>query len=346
LIPDFVTALFKEMDLCAQTHVFGAFDTLYLGGGSPSVLTVKQIETILSHACKTFDMATHSEITIEINPGDVDFNYMQSLRRLGINRINIGIQSFDDGMLTFLGRRHTGRQSREAVQNAEKAGFENMGIDLIYGIPGQGLALWQDTINAALTFNPAHMSCYQLTLEADTPLGRRFADEKFTLPDNDTQYEFFIKTSDTLEAAGYIHYEVSNFAREAERASRHNQKYWDHTPYLGLGPAAHSFLDDLRWWNHRSLVRYRDDLKTGKPPVEDSEKLTPEQLQLETLLLGLRTGKGVDTARYEERFGRNLLEEKAATIKSLIEEGLIRIENGCVRPTRKGLAVADSLALI
>ncbi|MBN1664148.1 MAG: radical SAM family heme chaperone HemW [Deltaproteobacteria bacterium] len=346
LIREFITALYKEMELYRRTFDSVPFDTIYLGGGSPSVLSAKQIQEILNHVRNTFDFAADSEITIEINPGDIDLLYLQDLRGLGINRINIGVQSFNENILKFLVRRHSRQAALDAVAAAKRAGFDNIGIDLIYGIPGQAMTVWMETLNAVLSFMPEHLSCYQLTIEPDTPLGKKSAEGEFVLPDNDMQYDFFMKTSEILEAAGYVHYEVSNFAKDMDRASRHNQKYWDHTPYLGLGPAAHSFQDNQRWWNHQSLERYLENLKVGTPPVEDSETLTNEQLQLETLLLGLRTKKGINLERYKERFGRDLLKEKSNVIADLDKAGLIKIENGCLRPTPAGLAVADSLSLI
>jgi oxygen-independent coproporphyrinogen-3 oxidase len=333
------------MEIYGHSSEFGLFDTLYLGGGSPSVLSADRIEDVLKHVRNSFDLSPDSEITMEVNPGDVDLAYLKNLRDAGMNRINIGIQSFDAQILAFLERRHSRQEAIDAVMTAKQAGFDNIGLDLIYGIPGQDRMSWLETLNLALSFKPAHLSCYQLTVEADTPLGRGSAEGKFVVPDNDKQYIFFMMTSERLEEAGYSHYEVSNFAASPALTSRHNQKYWNHTPYLGLGPAAHSFQDNKRWWNPRSLDKYLKDLKTGKRPVEDSENLTADQLQLETLLLGLRTKKGVNPESYRARFGRDLLKEKNDVIASLNEAGLIKIEEGFLRPTRAGLAVADSLTL-
>lgn len=345
-IPGFLQALYKEMDIHSRTCDFGLYDTLYLGGGSPSVLDREQIDEILKQARSFFDLAIDAEITMEVNPGDIDLAYLQNLHNLGVNRINIGVQSFDEKILAFLERRHNYRTAIDAIENSQKAGFENLGLDLIYGIPGQSIASWLDTLDMALTFKPAHLSCYQLTVEPGTPLGRKYDNGDFALPDDEMQYDFFMKTAETLEAAGYIHYEVSNFAMDMAHASRHNRKYWDHTPYLGLGPAAHSFKDNKRWWNHRSLEKYLEALKADKLPVEDSENLTEEQRRLETLLLSLRTKRGVDLEDYKENFGRDLLVEKGGIIRNLRDAGLIEIEDGYLRPTRDGLAVADSLSLI
>jgi oxygen-independent coproporphyrinogen-3 oxidase len=217
---------------------------------------------------------------------------------------------------------------------------------LIYGIPGQTIDSWLDTLRQAVAFFPEHLSCYQLTLEPKTPLGKRFQAREFSIPAEELQYEFFMKTSRFLEEAGYTHYEVSNFARETGYTSRHNQKYWDHSPYLGLGPAAHSFQGTRRWWNHRSVDRYIAAVSAGNLPVEETEILTMEQLRLEALYLGLRTKKGVDFEDFRKRYQYDLFTEKRKMLAKLHEEGFIQVQGGRLHPTPTGLAIADSLALI
>jgi oxygen-independent coproporphyrinogen-3 oxidase len=249
-------------------------------------------------------------------------------------------------VLDFLGRRHSVKQAISAVETSRKAGFHNLGLDLIYGVPAQDIESWLDTLKQAVAFSPEHLSCYQLTLEPKTPLGKRYQAGEFFIPGEELQYEFFMKTSQFLKDAGYIHYEVSNFARETELASRHNQKYWDHSPYLGLGPAAHSFQDNRRWWNHRSVDQYITAINAGNLPVEETEILTMEQLRLEALCLGLRTKKGVYLEDFKNQYDYDLFTEKKKMLHKLQEEGLISIQDGRLYPTPTGLAVADSLSLI
>ena len=263
--------------------------------------------------------------------------------RSGFNRINIGIQSFDGKTLNFLGRRHSVRQAISAVVASRKSGFENIGLDLIYGVPGQNINSWIDTLKQAVAFSPEHLSCYQLTIEPKTPLGIRYQTGEFSIPGEELQYEFFMKTSSFLQEARYIHYEVSNFARGAGFASRHNQKYWDHSPFLGLGPSAHSFRDNQRWWNHRSLDQYLAAINAGSLPIEGTETLTVEQLRLEALYLGLRTKKGVCFQDLKNHYDYDLLSEKKKILEKLQEGGFISIQDGHLYPTRTGLAVADSL---
>ena len=343
-LPLFLEALFKEMEM--YRNDFDSFDTLYIGGGTPSLLSPQQLESILTRIRKTFDMASNPEITVEINPADLNLSYPESLCEIGINRINLGVQSFDQEILGFLGRRHSVKQAISAIEASRNAGFHHIGLDLIYGVPGQSLDSWFDTLKQAVTFLPEHLSCYQLTLDSKTPLGKRYKAGEFFNPGEGLQYEFFMRTSQFLEDAGYTHYEVSNFARGAEHTSRHNQKYWDHSPYLGLGPAAHSFQDNRRWWNCYSVDRYMTTINAGNLPVEETEILTMEQLRLEALYLGLRTKKGICFQDFKNSYDYDFFVEKRKMLDKLQEEGFILIQDGHLHPTPTGLAIADSLSLI
>ena len=343
-IPSFIASLTGEMEL--YRGLFDPFDTIYLGGGTPSLLNSDRIKTILDALRGTFSFAPDTEITCETNPGDLTPEAAAGFRAAGINRITIGVQSFDDGALAFLGRRHNAAGAVAAIENARQAGFANVGLDLIYGIPGQEIDRWLETLGEALSFAPEHLSCYQLTLEPSTPLGRKLRRKEFISPQDNLLHDFFIHTSETLEEAGYIHYEVSNFARGEDRMSRHNRKYWNHTPYLGLGPASHSFTGRRRWWNHRSLDRYIAAADRGIPPIAETEVLTGEQLLLESLYLGMRTREGIDLETFAERYGCDLIAEKGPALSALQDQGLITIQEGRLRPTRSGLAVSDSLPVL
>lgn len=343
-IPRLLEGLFKEMEMFR--HRFHPFDTIYLGGGTPSLLTPQQLETILVRVGKNFDLKPDPEITIETNPADLNRSFLRSVREIGVNRILVGVQSFDERVLNFLGRRHSVHQALLGLEAAREAGFENIGMDLIYGAPGQEVDSWLHTLKQALVFGPEHLSCYQLTLEPETPLGKRRLLGEFSVPEEALQYEFFIKTSEFLEDAGYLHYEVSNFAKRIEYVSRHNSKYWDHSPYLGLGPSAHSFDGVQRWWNHGSLEPYLDGVDKGELPIEGKEALTMEQLRLEALYLGLRTKKGIDLSDFHRRYACDLWGEKKELMRRLEEEGFVSLRNGHLSPTRKGFAIADSLACL
>jgi oxygen-independent coproporphyrinogen-3 oxidase len=343
LIPGYLAALRREMDLYRGWAA--SFDTLYIGGGTPSVLSSEEFEKLLSDIRTAFTITKDAEITVEANPADIDTGLLTALCCAGVNRLNIGVQSFNDGILTFLGRRHDRERAVSAVRTARIAGIENIGIDLIYGIPGQEMPVWLSTLREAITLDCNHLSCYQLTLEEGTPLAEKCSRREIKFPGESLQADFFFNTAEILEDNGYAHYEVSNFARPG-RESRHNRKYWNHVPYLGLGPAAHSFSGRERRWNRRAINAYICDLESGQKPVESREILNDEQLCLEALFLGFRTRRGICLETFKIRYGRDLLTENRDVLKRLSVKGLLEICDGCLRPTPAGMAVADSLALI
>jgi oxygen-independent coproporphyrinogen-3 oxidase len=344
LLDKFVEAVTQE--IAFYRTAFSSFDTVYFGGGTPSLLTIRQAQIILEAAHKHFDISRQAEITMEVNSGDVSLEYFQALGKLGINRLNIGVQSFEDPLLKFLGRRHTAKQAIESIETARTAGFANLGFDLIYGVHGQNLKNWRQTLKKALSFSPEHLSCYQLSLDRKTPLYRQYKQENLRLPSEKEALEFFLTTSKALTKAGYIHYEVSNFARTRHFESRHNKKYWNHKPYLGLGPAAHSFSNNRRWWNKADVKSYLKDIDGGRKPMVKSEKLTTEQLALEALFLGMRTADGINLESFSKQYGIDLLTGKKRIIEALIKNEMVVLKNDCLCPTLAGMAVADSLALI
>jgi len=322
-----------------QAGRFGELDTLYLGGGTPSALSPETIDRLVRGLDDAVGLAPDAERTIEANPDDVTRERLEHWRELDLGRLSVGVQSFSDDELSFLGRRHTARQTRAALELARAAGVANLGLDLIFGLPGQTADAWRRSLEQALEIAPEHLSCYQLTAAPATPLGRRVTAGEVSLPDEERGRELFLTTVEVLGAAGYDHYEVSNFARAAGLRSRHNLKYWRHAPILGLGPAAHSFRGVERWWNTRSVSRYVEALTAGRTPREGSETLTASQLLLEELMLGFRTADGValDTLRRIPGWERSLAR--------LGDEGLISVAGDRARPTVEGLLLADGLPL-
>ncbi len=317
----------------------GAFDALYIGGGTPSVLSDAETERIFEIVDANFRFASGAEVTIEANPDDVTPRAAALWHELGVNRASLGVQSFDDDALRFLRRRHDAARSREAFRSLRDAGFSNIGIDLIYGFDGQSLDLWLRTLTEAIEHRPEHLSCYQLTIARSTEFAAMLAAGTLAPLDEEAQRAFFLETSATLTRAGYVHYEVSNFARQGEPRSRHNGKYWSRTPYLGLGPSAHSFLDGRRWWNVRSVETYCRLLEEQVSPIEDSETLGAEEIALETVALGFRTRDGVPLEALRRHPGWE------RTLDTLVAEGLVTVEHGRAAPTTEGLCVADRLAI-
>lgn len=335
LLAPFIDALIAEMRL--KQAAVPAVDTLYIGGGTPSVLDTDQIGRLIQAAVCTYTIPPEAEITLEVNPGSVDAARMKDFRTAGANRINIGVQSFADRFLDFLGRIHTGREGRLAVAWAQKAGFEHIGLDLIYGIPGQTRDGWLADLRQAVEMAPDHLSCYLLTIEPGTPLDEDYRARRFEAMPEKTVADLFKTTQSFLQSRGYTQYEISNFARSRGARSRHNQKYWSYAPYDGLGPAAHSFRLPVRWWNHRSVEKYIRYIEKGEAPVAGQEVLGREQQIIETIYLGLRTAEGVDIAGFNRRFNIDFTARFSEVVDALQTEGMLRLTRLRCTLTQKGL---------
>jgi oxygen-independent coproporphyrinogen-3 oxidase len=320
------------------------FDTVYLGGGTPSSLEPEQLAQIVDGLRSHLDVDRGVEFFLEINPEDVSEDSVATWRDLGFRFVSLGVQSFDDDDLAFLGRRHSGNDARRAVDLLRETGFHTVSVDLIYGLEGRSVDHWRRQLESVIGLGVEHLSCYQLTVHKKTVLGRRVQRGGVTeLGDEDLSKLFFI-THELLADAGFEGYEVSNFSSAPEHRSKHNQKYWDHTPYLGLGPSAHSFVDGRRWWNRRKLRLWQKAVSGGRVPVEDEEVPTPAQLALEALMLGFRTSAGVDLERLLDQFGIDVLADNESIVDQLCESGHIEVDGSHLRPTLAGLAIADTLA--
>jgi len=341
-IPPFLDALIAEMRL--KQAAAPTVDTLYIGGGTPSVLDTEQIGRLIRTAMRTFNIPPDAEITLEVNPGTTDAIRMMEFRTSGVNRINIGVQSFSDGILDFLGRIHTGREGRLAVASAQKAGFDQIGLDLIYGIPGQTRESWLADLLKAVEMAPDHLSCYLLTIEPGTPLAGDFRSRRFEAMPEQTVADLFEVTQSFLQSMGYIQYEISNFARSNGAKSRHNLKYWTYAPYDGLGPAAHSFRLPVRWWNHRSVEKYIRDIEKGAVPVAGKEVLGREQQIIETIYLGLRTAGGVEIADFNRRFKADFNTKFSEAVDVLQTEGMLSQTRERCTLTKKGVRFHESIA--
>jgi oxygen-independent coproporphyrinogen-3 oxidase len=332
------------------------FDTVYFGGGTPSQLQPDELDRVLG-ACRTHLalQAPAPWIFLEANPEDVTPEACVAWRALGVRTLSLGVQSFSDEALRFLGRRHSGRQAQAAVETARAAGFDTVSIDLIFGRMGQTVEDWRLDLAAAVSLEPQHLSCYQLTVHPRTRFGAQAKQGRFSELPEDEQATLFELTHRFLADAGFPAYEVSNFAREAVHQSRHNRKYWDHTPYLGLGPSAHSLAaaeassPARRWWNERGTPRWERRVAAGERPIDAQEALGPKELAAEALLLGLRTTAGIDLDGFRARHGIDLLAANDALVARLVAEGRLVVGAGPeggrrLAPTVTGLAVADGLA--
>lgn len=344
-IPPFLAALEKEMQLACQVPVF---DSVYIGGGTPSILKADDVGRIIAAAFKHFRILPGAEVTLEVNPGTATLEDLKTYRNSGVNRLNIGVQSFHADNLRFLDRIHTAAQARLCVDWARQAGFANVGVDLIYGLPAQNRNNWLEDMARAVHFNPEHLSCYMLTRESGTPLDKAASAGRIRLAGEETLRALFEATIDYLTGHGFLHYEVSNFARLAENnrspwMSRHNSKYWSMAPYIGLGPSAHSFIEPERWWNHKSVQNYIRELQCSRLPVAGKEHLIRDQLLMEAIYLGFRTRKGIDLAGFKNKFGIDFLKQFAETITDLEKQGFLNVSKNHCALTVSGMALLDSI---
>jgi len=337
----------EEMLLAAEnTAPRSKLETIYFGGGPPSLLDPHQVAGLLNQAESLFGLAAGVEVTLEANPGTIDFRRLAGYRQAGITRLSLGIQSFDDRMLRALGRIHTALQALEAFTAARRAGFKNIGIDLIHALPGQTGVMWQAELRQAVQLAPEHLSIYGLTIEEGTPFAALYDSDSRLLPDEDLAAEMFEAADDFLEAHGYEHYEIANYARTGLR-SRHNSGYWKRDGYLGLGAGAHSFLRDAahgtRFSNAADLDKYSAAVHHGTLPRRDILQVAREDAMAEYLFLGLRMSDGVLFRTFEEQFGTGLTDVFGQELAALLEQGLLTEDSCGIRLTRRGMLLSNQV---
>jgi putative oxygen-independent coproporphyrinogen III oxidase len=329
----YVDALRREAELWSASWDDVRFVSLFLGGGTPTTLPADILADLLDHLRTTFAFALRPEVTVEANPDTVDVAYLSALREAGVNRLSLGVQSFDPTVLEALERIHGPAAARRAFAASREAGIDDVNLDLIYGSNGESLDSWRRSLQEALALGPEHLSCYALTIEPATPLGRKVAAQTVPPPDPDLQAAMYDVACDVLANAGYEHYEVSNWARPRHWCV-HNMGYWEGRPYLGLGAGAHSYRDGRRWWNVRPPQQYLDMVGSGERPIGGEELLTDEERRLERLLLQLRTAVGVPVDW--------VIGERAA---GFVEEGLAVRRGDRLVLTDRGLFLANDLVL-
>ena len=337
----YVDALVDEMSL--RRKYITKVDTIYFGGGTPSLMSAKDFVRIFSSINKLFDLSNCAEITVEINPDDITPEYADALAELPFNRVSIGIQTFDDDELHFLNRRHDALQAVADVKRCQDAGFTNISIDLIYGLPGQTLSSWDKNLECALALGVPHISAYHLIYEENTPITQLKDTGKIIPVDEDTSLLLFSRLIERLSVSGYEHYEISNFSLPGYR-SRHNSSYWDGTAYLGLGPFAHSYNGcDEREWNIASLPAYLEGIRNRSPRIT-SERLDLPTRYNEYIITRLRTKEGFLSSELERRFGKELFAYCLRQAERYIASGmLLREENDRIRLSEKGIFVSDSI---
>jgi len=341
---EFVNALCTEIRLAAGDYAFRRpVDTIYFGGGTPSLLEPAEIGKILKTVFENYTITADCEITLETNPGTVDYHKLSSFKKAGINRLSIGIQSFSDKELKFLGRIHDAKQAKETLKIAERADFNNISIDLIYALPGQSLASWKKSLKTALEFPPQHLSAYNLIFEPGTPFFKQLQHGTRQPPPEEQEIDFFNFTKDFLNEAGYDHYEISNYAAGPKYISRHNYKYWNHVEYRGFGPSAHSFIEKRRFSNIRSVKHYIEKIRSDANAVDFEESLSRQQIMFEHVYLHLRTQQGIHLPRFRARFHRDFKRLYAPLINQLLDNRLAVFSNFYFKFTRKGMLLSDEI---
>jgi oxygen-independent coproporphyrinogen-3 oxidase len=341
-IAAYVEALLAEMELRADAAQIRTAHTLFFGGGTPSHIPAALLARIIDRLAAHYRFAPGIEVTLESNPGTLSREHLGELRRIGINRLSIGVQSLNDRILHTLERIHTASEALQALRLAKEAGFQSVNADLIFGLPGQDLADWRHTLEGVIAERPDHISAYGLIVEPGTLLRRQVAQGRLHLPPDDDAADMYEYLQDTLGSHSYVQYEISNWALPGH-ACAHNMTYWRHLPYLGLGLSAHSYLDDRRFANVRGLQGYIQRVQRGQLPTASSEVIDAARARADATMVGLRLTEGIQIETFDRRFGGDFLADHAAAITRLQAMGLLEQVDGCVRLTRAGMLVANQV---
>ena len=339
----YINALFTEISIASQSN-YGEFsyDTIFLGGGTPSLMSAGIIAGVLENLSDKFNIENKTEITMECNPSSLSDEKIEGYSRCGINRISLGIQSFDYRQLQNLGRLHTSDEAIGKFSDLREAGFKNISVDLIYGLPEQTLSEWRADLEKAMALKPEHISAYNLIIESGTEFDRLFQMGTLDLPDDETQGEMYDFLNQILCENGYGRYEISNFAKPGFEC-RHNIKYWTGMPYLGMGPSAVSFDGQKRRKNFADLEAYIISAESGNDTPSETEIIDRETGIREAIMSGLRIARGVSLENLKDRFDYDLMQEKRRAIDALLAEKMIDLENGFIRLTEKALFISDSV---
>lgn len=340
----YLEAIIKEVKMRGK-KIPGSYkqvESLYIGGGTPTCLKKEEISFVIKKCLFYFDLLPGAEISLEANPGTIGRQKLEFLNRAGVNRLSIGAQVCQGRLLKLLGRKHSFSDVQDAVRSARQAGFKNISIDLIFGIPGQTLGEWIESLQRVIELLPEHISAYGLHLSEGVPLDERIKNGELDALEEETGLKMYEKTIDVLAAAGFEHYEISNFALPG-RQCRHNLLYWRNLPYLGLGPAAYSYLNNRRFGNEKSLEKYIQRINGGKSAEAESETLSQRIRMAETVILGLRLIKGINLNEFALRFGKRLEEVYPRQIEKFAKLKLLEYNGEIIRLTRKGLSVSNQV---
>ncbi len=340
-IEKYINALCRELEMRKDYLGYEPVRTLYFGGGTPSQLQPESFEKVFHTLSSIYNMDECTEITIEANPDDLTPEYLNNLSRFPFNRISIGVQTFQDNMLKLLNRRHTSQQVIEVMKDVRKAGFNNVSLDLMYGLPGETITDWENDLKQIIELEPEHISAYHLIYEEDTLLHKMIKENSIHAVDDDTSTLFFSTLITMLTRAGYEHYEISNFSKPGMQ-SRHNSSYWDGTLYLGCGPSAHSFDGNNREWNTASLSEYIQGINNGTR-ISEKEELDTETKYNDLIITSLRTNKGLSLSLLRKKFDTKYLEYCLANARKHLDTGVLEIKDDYLRLTPVGIFISDGI---
>ncbi len=343
-VDEYIEALGREMEMtvAGMPEAFSNIETIFLGGGTPTALSAEQIQKLLSLITKHIPMSSVKEFSSEANPDELTIDKLQALYNGGVNRLSMGVQSFDQSLLKKIGRTHSNEHVYETIQNAKNVGFKNISIDLMYGLPGQTMEQWQETLEKALALNLPHYSAYSLIVEPKTIFYIQYAKGKLHLPTEDLEADMYGVLMDTMEAHGLRQYEISNFANEGFE-STHNKIYWDNDEYAGFGAGAHGYLEGIRYSNVAPIKKYIETVMAGERPLLHEHEVTGDEKLEEQMFLGLRKSAGVTHEEFEKKFGQPMLSIYKEIIDQLQEEQLIDIDSEGIRLTRKGRFIGNEV---
>ena len=340
-IPEFLNLICKEIDLFFKSkQAPWKFDTLFFGGGTPSLLEASSIERILETLNKYLDLNHIEEFTVETNPGEIDYHRLKDFLSIGVNRLSLGFQSFDDKLLSFLGRLHSSNDCIKTYENARKAGFENINADLIFDIPGQTVERWKQDLKKLVNLDPEHISTYSLTVEKQTNLFKLVQSGRVVMPSDTVDISMYTHSLDFLKKNNYLQYEISNHSKK-NYTCKHNLHYWKNDPYISFGPSAHSYDMQKRWWNINNLNQYSESIKNNKLPIQDEENLTDREHFNELIFNGLRMQDGVSIKSLEKYYNDSILDYIELNTKKW--EGL-NCENGFFFLDDNARLLADEIA--
>lgn len=341
-VDEYVDAVIKEMAIMKNRHPKEEVSTFYIGGGTPTTLTAKQLDKLLDGVQTYFPLGKNAEFTVESNPESVSFEKFTVMKSHGVNRISMGVQSFNNEILKKIGRIHTAEQVYDCVANADKAGFDNISIDLIFRLPNQTIEDFTRTLQKALELDLPHYSIYALILENKTIFYNLMRQGKLPLPSEDDEADMFQLAMETMEKAGRYQYEISNYAKPGFQ-SQHNLAYWNNDTYFGFGAGAHGYIDGVRYNNHGPIQHFLEPLRQGESPIIYQNTLSKQNKMEEEMILGLRTMRGIDQTLFKTKYGQAVEEIYQNELITLLDQKLIKIEGDYIRLTKKGVFLGNEV---